>query len=799
MRLSHLTSVACAAIFLASCTQDIPTGLKSAESRRGPPRSARAAGEKIPGRYIVRLRDDVSDIVPTAIAIASAHGGTVRRIYTHAIKGFSAQIPDAAAAALARHPQVRYVEQDQRVRAITEQADATWGIDRIDQVDLPLSTTYVYNATGDGVDAYIIDTGVRLTHSEFGGRAVSGVDQVDFDNHADDCHGHGTHVAGTVGGTTYGVAKDVRLIAVRVLDCDGWGTWEGVIAGIDWVTADHQAGQPAVANMSLGGGYNQAANDAVTSSVADGIVYAVAAGNGYGDACWNSPASTPAALTVGATDISDTEAEFSDRGSCVDIWAPGVDVTSAWNFDDNATATISGTSMAAPHVAGASALYLQTNQTATAADVDDELSANATIGKITWNDPWGSKPAPPPAGQDYLLYTGFINAGPLPPPPVAPSGLTANAASYSEVDLAWNDNSDNESSFKIERCKDEGGGAPCTDFAQVAQAGRNSTSYRDVGLTGNSTYRYRVRASNAGRRSDYSNVADATTPPPPPPPAAPSGLQATAVSTSRIDLTWNDNSSDEHYFEIERCQDVGGPCTDFSFIAWTYADETSYQDWGVSSSTTYRYRVRAAGIGGYSDYSNVTDATTPAPPPPPTAPSDLVAAAASTSQINLAWADNSGDEDGFRIERCVGAGCTSFGQIAQVGAGVTSFNNTGLSSSTTYRYRVRAFSVNGNSGYSNDAAATTFNQPPIASYNWSCKNGACTFDGTISWDPDGSIVSYSWSFGDGTTGSGATTSHTFKQRGVYNVTLTVTDNGAGAGSRTCEVAATNGRARSGTC
>jgi subtilisin family serine protease len=453
----------------------------------------------------------VQDVAGVAMQIALANGGTVDRIYTHAIKGFSVNISDAAAAGLLRHSSVLYVEQNQVVRVIAEQTSATWGIDRLDQRDLPLSTTYVYNRTGAGVDAYIIDTGMNLTHSEFTGRAVAGTDEVDDDSDPTDCNGHGTHVAGTVGGTLYGVAKAVRLIAVRVLNCSGSGTDAGVIAGIDWVTAHHVAGQPAVANMSLGGGFSQALNDAVTASVNDGVVYAVAAGNGYGNACDGSPATTAVALTVGATNSSDVEASFSDRGPCLDIWAPGVSITSAWIGSNSATETISGTSMATPHVAGASALYLENNPTATATDVDNALSANATTGKITWTNPIGWKPPPPPAGQDYLLYTGFISGGPPPPPPAPidgdPTALTAAAVSKSQINLLWEDNSTNEAGFKIERCQ----GAVCTNFTQIATASANAESYNDTGLSPSTTYRYRVLAFNGPEVSAYTNEAVATT------------------------------------------------------------------------------------------------------------------------------------------------------------------------------------------------------------------------------------------------------------------------------------------------
>ncbi|MFF5935668.1 S8 family peptidase [Streptomyces sp. NPDC012508] len=312
-------------------------------------------------------------------------GVTPKHQYRSVLKGFSASMSQARAAALASDPRVAYVEQNATVRMADTQPGATWGLDRIDQRDLPLSTTYRYDTTASNVTAYIIDTGIRTSHSEFGGRATVGTDTVGGGQNGQDCQGHGTHVAGTVGGAKYGVAKGAKLVAVRVLDCNGSGTTAGVIAGVDWVTAN--AVKPAVANMSLGGGANTSLDDAVKRSIASGVTYAVAAGNGNflglpARACNYSPARVTEAITVGATDSADKRASFSNYGTCVDLFAPGVSITSAWKDGDTATNTISGTSMATPHTAGAAALYLSANPTATPAQVSTALVNNATDGKV---------------------------------------------------------------------------------------------------------------------------------------------------------------------------------------------------------------------------------------------------------------------------------------------------------------------------------------------------------------------------------------------------------------------------------
>ena len=375
----------------------------------GPKNKIRKANKKISGQYIVVLEDRYADVASIADELVTKHNGKTKHVYGKALKGFAAELSDKDAADLADDYRVKYVEEDGVVSIDTTQTGATWGLDRIDQRNLPLSTTYTYNVTGAGVKAYIVDTGINLAHNEFGGRAIDGFDAVDA-LPASDCNGHGTHVSGTVGGSTYGVAKGVTLVAVRVLDCGGSGTNSGVIAGVNYVASNHAAGQPAVANMSLGGGVSQALDDAVNAAIADGVTFAIAAGNSNANACNSSPARVGAAITVGSTTTTDARSSFSNFGSCLDIFAPGSSITSAWFSSNTATNTISGTSMATPHVAGVAALYLSTNTTASPATVASALITNATTGVVI-NPGTGS--------PNRLLYELFIGGGGTPAPTIS--------------------------------------------------------------------------------------------------------------------------------------------------------------------------------------------------------------------------------------------------------------------------------------------------------------------------------------------------------------------------------------------
>ncbi|WFE50949.1 S8 family serine peptidase [Micromonospora sp. WMMD1155] len=449
----------------------------------------RAAGgaTAVPDSYIVVLKDSAvarDKVGDAAKRLSGRHGGTVARTYGAALRGFEVKVSASAAARIAADPAVAYVEQNHTVSIFGTQTNPpSWGLDRIDQRNLPLDSSYTYPNTASNVHAYIIDTGIRFSHNDFGGRATSGYDAVDGGS-ADDCNGHGTHVAGTVGGAAYGVAKGVQLVGVRVLNCSGSGTNAGVIAGVDWVTAN--AIKPAVANMSLGGGANSSLDNAVRNSIASGVTYGLAAGNDYGaNACNTSPARTTEGITVGSTTSTDARSSFSNIGTCLDLFAPGSSITSAWYTSNTATNTISGTSMATPHVVGAAALVASANPSWTPAQVRNQLVSNATPNVVS--NPGSGSP-------NLLLYVG--SGGTTPPPPTGCTGTNGTDVSIPDA------------------------GSAVTSSITISGCGRNASSASTVAVNIVHTYRgdlvvdllapdgssYRLKNSSSSDSADNVNT-----------------------------------------------------------------------------------------------------------------------------------------------------------------------------------------------------------------------------------------------------------------------------------------------------
>ena len=744
MRKHHLV-VALTGV-LAACvdgTTPVPTATPRTHEPPAAATFARASdGVPIVGEYIIRFKDSEPDVDGRTRALGARIDGTVERTYRSAIKGvFVRKMSAAAAAALRSDPNVVSVEQNMTISLNTTQTGATWGLDRIDQRNLPLSTTYTYSGDGTGVTAYIIDTGINYTHNEYSSRTSFGVDEIVPSTNGLDCNGHGSHVSGTIGGTTYGVAKNVKLVAVRVLNCSGSGSTAGVIAGIDWVTANRTL--PAVANMSLGGGFSSTLNAAVTNSIAAGVVYGVAAGNSTADACNESPSSTPNAITVGATDINDKFASFSNFGTCVDISAPGVNITSAWIGSNTATNTISGTSMATPHVVGAAALYLQANPTALPSQVATALTTNATPSKIT------SLPA---NTVNLLLFTGFLS----PVPPVARFTQSCNLLSCA---------------FDASTSTAAVGATYGWDFGD-ASTGTGKTANHVYGAPG--TYSVKLTVTDAnGTGSVTKQVVVSNT-----------GNQA---PVARFSATCPTNQC---AFDASASTDDVGIVS----YAWDWGNGRSETHVGPTVKNTFTpgvYNVKLTVTDGGGLTGTITKAITVPTPTggnqPPTA--TISAPATGTSVVQGSSVSFSGSGTDPEDGPLTGASLVwTSSRDGQIGTG-TSFSTTLLSvgTHTITLTSTDSQGAQGTATISLTVTAATSNQPPVAAFTFTCAGLAiphqCAFDSSSSTDDVG-VVLYTWDWGNGRSESrvGTTAKNTWLASGTYTVTLTVKDGSGLTGS-----------------
>lgn len=585
-----------AAALLAACSEQ-PSSPDKQSGIQAPLFNKAPGAEYLNDEYIVVFKDEVTNVDGDVNAIAKVNGFTADHRYKSAIKGFAGRLSPAQLDALRYDPRVAYIEQDQVMRIAVTQTGATWGLDRIDQASLPLSTTYTYNYTGTGVDAYIIDTGIRLTHNDFGGRAFTGYDAITIGGTATDGNGHGTHVAGTVGGATYGVAKSVTLYAVRVLDNLGNGTTAGVVAGIDWVTANHSSTRPSVANMSLGGGASTTLDAAVQASINHGVTYVVAAGNSMANAGNYSPARVAAAITVAATASNDAFAtSYSNYGSVVDILAPGSSITSDYYSSNTAAAIMSGTSMASPHVAGVAALYLEAFPTSTPAQVSTALTANASLNKIT---------SVPSGTVNKLLYSIFDTTPPtIPAAPVLSSPANGATSVALPPTLSWTA-STGATSYQVQVSTSSAFTTTVYDAAGLA-----ATSTSVAGLATSTVYYWRVNATNSAGTSGWSSVWSFTT-------AASSGsapaaptLSSPANGATNVSrtptLSWVASTGATSYrVQVSTSSTFTTLTRDLSGITTTSTTLAT-----LSGRTRYYWRVNATNAYGTSVWSSVRYFTT---------------------------------------------------------------------------------------------------------------------------------------------------------------------------------------------
>ena len=660
---------------------------------------AQVGGQTIPGRYIVQFKSERG--LHSRVAAERTHGTEIDDEWTSALDGFTGTLSPAALTRLQSDPEVLRIEPDQVITTDTYQpSPPSWGLDRIDQRPLPLTSSYSYVSTGSGVTAYVVDTGIRSTHTEFTGRVGAGFVSTLFSPPlvgTEDCDGHGTHVAGTIGGTTYGVAKGVTLVPVRVLDCTGNGTSSTVIDGLNWIILDHSPGVPAVANMSLGGGISSALDTAVNNVIADGVTVVVAAGNDSVPAmagppptpaitalsCDYSPARVPNAITVGATGSDDVIAAYSNRGSCNDVYAPGSSIVSAWYLSDSATKTLSGTSMATPHVVGAVARYLQDNPASTPAQVASALTSAATTGALSATILVAGDP-------DKLLYV----AAP-PGPPRSVSGVPANA----RVAVSW-----------LAPLSD---GVPINDYVveyktvaaptwtTFADGVSGSTGATVAGLVNGIPYVFRITALNSVGTGPVSSVSGSIAPVVTVP-GSPTSVAGT-IGNTQVAVSWmapadNGGSAITGYTVTSSATPVSRTCSTGGALSCIVS--------GLTNGSSYTFTVIATnglGTGAASAASaGLSPATVPGAP-------TSVTGAPSHALVTVSWtppASNGGRLiTGYRVTASPGSFTCST-------TGSTSCIVLGLTDGTSYSVVVSATNSIGSGGNSN--ASTLFTPIPTA-------------------------------------------------------------------------------------